>query len=571
MLKRLLKRLTPSGRDTDPDPLATAHRLARQGDVAGAWAACQAVRVRQGESADLLALEGGLFGIKGRYEDARRLLNAALALDSRHTGAHGDLANIALAEGRFDAAVQHNEIVLEHSPTDLAALSNRGRIERARGNWPQAEHFLLRALTVDPLHVPTLETLFSVYDEAEQYAQAIALADRLLENSPESGRWLHMRGFLLYKRLFDPIAADAYFDRAERAGIASAAFWVDRGICARDLGDGTRAETALARARALEPDNPLPVFHTGLLRLYQQRYAEGWDAYEIRLEDPQWLDTPLPAPRWQGEPLDGRPLLVMAEQGLGDEIMFASCLPDLPANVPLHAECIEKLLPIFRASFPHIHWVAKGDLPAVAAQCPAPLAIPMGSLPRLYRRDSASFPRRAYLNAPAAARAEARDKLAKLDGLKVGISWRGGTEITRKRLRSLSLPEVGRLAAVPGIAWINLQYGDCAEELFFLNETCGMTIHHWPGFLDPYECTAALVSELDLVISVDTTIVHLAGALGQQVWALIPHVPEWRYGFDAVDMPWYPHVDILRQTAAGRWDEPIATALARLRTYERRR
>lgn len=575
MLKRLLGSLPliflrrHAEREKNNNYLEKAHRLANVGDHAGAWAACQAARSLGGESADLLALEGGLLGMRGEYEEARRLLERVLIFSPEHAQANADLGNIALAQGRLEEAARQMDVALRQMPDNISVLCNRAQVERARENWQEAERILQRAIKLDPENRTAVEKLFSVYDESERYTDALALADRMLQTDPGSAHWLHMRGFLMYKRLFESRNADALFDLAEQAGQTSAAFWVDRGICARDLGEAERAGKYLALAHELEPENPLPIFHNGLLRLYEQRYAEGWDAYEVRLDDQHWLGAPLPAPRWDGENLNGRPLLVMAEQGLGDEIMFSSCLDDLPDSSPIYADCAEKLLSIFRASFPQITWLAKGGLPAIASKYADCMAIPMGSLPQLYRRSIEQFPRKTYLTAPVDASELAKQRLGDLSGLKVGISWRGGTEITRKRLRSLPLAVVGRLAGVGGIEWVNLQYGDCSEELAGLREQYGLFIHHWPELLEPYEMTAALVQQLDLVISVDTTVVHLAGALGQRVWALVPHVPEWRYGFSTREMPWYARVEIMRQPVAGNWDAPMDEVIARLEKYSR--
>lgn len=570
MLKRFLSNLPKlfCGKGMEINSINMAREFLLKGNLEGAWTICQAMRAKHGESADLLALEGGILGIKGDLVEARTLLEKALWLDPEHIQANADLGNIAIAEGRSDDAIRLIDRALTLDPANPIILTNRGQIELVKKRWIEAEQYFVSALKAAPEYLLAIEALFLIYDESEQYQKAFELLDRLLALTPESGHWLRLRGFFLYKRMFQPTQADAAFDAAERAGESSAAFWVDRGICARDLGDGERAVAYFNKAHALEPDNPLPTFHTGLVHLYQQRYAEGWDAYEMRLHDEHWLGTQLPAPRWQGENLKDGILLVMVEQGLGDEIMFASCFEDLPRDMTIYADCAEKLLMIFTYSFPYIRFVPKGSLPAVAVENNDARAIPIGSLPQRYRRSFGSFPRQAYLKVPTTLQEIVREKLTPLSGMKVGISWRSGTEITRTRLRTLPLSALGKLAVLPGIAWVNLQYGSCEEDLHRLRDQYGLNVHHFPELLNPYEMTAALVQQLDLVISVGTAVAHLAGALGQRVWILVPRVPEWRYGYATREMPWYPRAEILRQEVAGCWDEPLAEVVYRLRQEE---
>jgi hypothetical protein len=240
--------------------------------------------------------------------------------------------------------------------------------------------------------------------------------------------------------------------------------------------------------------------------------------------------------------------------------MFASCIPDVLAlGARCLIECHPKLAPIFRRSFPQaaIHAGTQLDGLAWLRNHPEVAAyVRLGSLPERFRRASADFPEhRGYLVADPAKVKAWRARLAALGpGRKVGISWRGGTEKTRRRLRSPAPEAFAGLMQTPGVHWVSLQYDATAEELPALAAATGATVHHWPEAIDEYDETAALLWALDLTVSVCTAVVHLGGALGRPVWVMAPYSPEWRYGLYWERMPWYPSVRVLRQASPGAWD-----------------
>jgi hypothetical protein len=171
------------------------------------------------------------------------------------------------------------------------------------------------------------------------------------------------------------------------------------------------------------------------------------------------------------------------------------------------------------------------------------------------RRDLASFPRHTgYLKPDEARVRKWKERLAQLPGhTKIAISWRGGRRISRRMMRSIPLEEWGPILRVPGIDFVSVQYSDCRDELARARSLHEVDIWHWQEAIDDYDETAALVAAVDLVISVQTAAVHLAGALGQTVWALIAATPEWRYLASGEAMPWYPSVRLIRQAEMDDW------------------
>jgi hypothetical protein len=261
---------------------------------------------------------------------------------------------------------------------------------------------------------------------------------------------------------------------------------------------------------------------------------------------------------------------VYGEQGLGDEIMFASCVPDAIRDVG-HCviECAPKLEPLFRRSFPAatVYAATDGTVPGPVRERGIDCEVPAGSLPLYYRSTVQAFPAHTgYLKADPERIERWRARLESLGGagFNIGISWRGGSHKTRRPLRSVALDRWGPILQVPGTNLVSLQYDAVPDELAELDRQ-GITLTHWPDAISDYEETAALVSAVDLVISVCTAVIHLGGALGRPVWVMAPYSPEWRYGFSGTAMPWYPAVRVYRQPQFGAWDPVIADVAVALR------
>jgi hypothetical protein len=264
------------------------------------------------------------------------------------------------------------------------------------------------------------------------------------------------------------------------------------------------------------------------------------------------------APLWRGEPIAGRSLYVWAEQGLGDHVMFAGMFPDL---VAAGARCTFEVHPrlerLFARSFPGAEVV--GKRPRKASPRQPDYQVPMSGLGEFLRGSVAAFPAHAgYLAANASRRLHWRTRLTALGpGFRVGISWRGGTDRTDRRLRSIPLEQWRPILRVPGARFVSLQYGDCRQEVEAMRAE-GLPIVHWQDPVDDLDDCAALLCELDLVVSVTTTVIHLAGALARPVWVLVPARPGWRYLLEGERLPWYPSARLWRQPTLHDWEPLIA-------------
>jgi hypothetical protein len=321
----------------------------------------------------------------------------------------------------------------------------------------------------------------------------------------------------------------------------------------------------------LDEHNPTARFHHAIALLLRRDFTHGWPEYEARLASEERPKQACPYPRWSGEDLAGKTILVHCEQGIGDQIMFASCLPDLIARAGhVVLECSGKLADLFARSFPQVTVRAESEQgyssPRHAAAIPHFVA-PIGSLPLHFRQDEQAFKGgAAYLCADARRTQEYRRRIEALGpGRAIGISWKGGTIESRRALRSIDPKAFFPALNLPGLHWISLQYDVATAEVDRLGRDCGLDLHHWQDAIDDYDATAALVNALDLVVSVCTSVVHLGGALGRPVWVAAPRSPEWRYGIEGETMPWYGSVRILRQRVPGDWAEVIERIVNELR------
>ena len=447
----------------------------------------------------------------------------------------------AFNAGRFGEAQRSAEQAIAADPASVAGHLLFAGASGALGKDKESELHSRRALELDPKNADALLNLGASLKGQDRLDEALVAYERALQLRPDSADLFMARGKL---------SLEGY------ARIDEALGWFSKALRVRP-GD-VRAE--LDEASAL---------------LLCGRFAEGWERYEARKRYFAFaeLHARVHLPAWDGGRLEGRSIALYGEQGLGDEIMFASCIGDvLRMTRDCHILVNQRLTGLFARSFPVANVVSwtSGDGNATDAKLPrADLACAFGSLPRYLRRSAGDFPdHRGYLVADPVRVARWRDRLEALEsGACIGISWRGGFPWTGAARRSLDLARLEPLLRVPGIAWVSMQYTDCQAEIERFAEATGIRIHHWQDAIDDLEEHAALACALDHRVSVCTAFAHLCGALGKPVSILAPYVPEWRYGMEHTRMIWYPSVRLYRQPKLGSWIEPVQQLVADLREF----
>jgi Tfp pilus assembly protein PilF len=465
---------------------------------------------------------------RGDFAAARGHLSAAHAADPDDC----DVAYyLALAEARSGGLERAQELLeaLRLQRDDADVNNTLGNVHRLRGHMDKAAASYRRALEADGRHLAALANLGLALRDQGVPQQALPVLERALALAPDY--------------------VEALFNKA---------------LALVDLGDSGSAGELIGQVLKLDPDFAQAHLQRGFMLLKRGDFAAGWREYAWRVRIPDldhWQDYDYPL--WQGEVLTGRRVLVQAEQGLGDQIMFASCLPDVLARAAHTViECDPRLAGLFARSFPgakvYRHRVkGKPDwlcepAPDFRARC--------GDLPRVLRNHDADFPRHSgYLVADPARAAGWRARLAALGpGIKVGISWRGGTPGTGQAARSLALDALLPILSLPQAHFVSLQYGAVSEEIADMRTRHGVVLNEWPQAIADMDEMAALISSLDLVVTVCTTAAHLCGALGKTAWVMVPAVAEWRYLESGSRIPWYPALRLIRQPRLTAWGEVIA-------------
>lgn len=503
---------------------------------------------------------GRTLGRAGRLGEAHRALEVARELDPSSIDVISDLGNVAALSGRLDDAERHYRAALERAPGNPGVLANLGHLLRVRRDSAGATAAFSEALA----HDPACEAALKGYAGLASTAGGLERLAGVLERVPECAAAHCAHAAVLLRVTRQAARALEQFDVARRLGLDDADLHGGRGLALVALG---RTEEALCEfdvALAHDPGNEAWRWHRALALLALGRFAEGWIDYEIRLRSEDRPQRDFTLPRWDGGDLSTKTIVVHAEQGLGDEIMFASCLPEVIARARgCVVDCDPKLGELYRRSFPgaRIHSGTQFDDDAwLATLGPADCQIPVGSLPLHLRRTREEFPDlERYLVADPIRVRRWRERLdASGARTTIGLSWQGGTRDTGRERRSVGLEQLRPLLDRPDTLWVSLQYDARAEDVQGFARASGLRFVHWPEAISNYEETAALLCALALTVSVCTALVHLAGALGRPAWVLTPLAPEWHYGTSGKRMAWYRSVRLFRQRPGESWEPAIA-------------
>ncbi|MGB7546598.1 MAG: tetratricopeptide repeat protein [Terracidiphilus sp.] len=503
----------------------------------------------------------------GRVKDAETRYRRALVLRPDFAAAWINLGCLLREQGREVYAEAALLRAVELRPDTIAGWINLALMERERRRPAEAEAHLRKAFAIDPENVETLVAWCQFRASENDLTGAWEWLRWALERDPAHAEAVNMRGILLHTedRFAEAIEA---FDRAEELGSRSAAS--NRGNSLMDLGRMEEALCAHETAAARDPENPGTAYNLALARLRLGDWERGWAEYEARWRFRSVHRTPMVfrQPRWRGEALHGQRILLYAEQGLGDAIQFSRYASLVAARggvaiVQVH-EPVERLmasLAVVRAGQAEVAQLGVKP-PDFDMECP------LMSLPAVFATTMETVPwTGAYLGADPAMTAQKRKQFPGVhNGLRVGLAWAGNPRYKADHRRSTRLETLLPLLRTPGIDWISLQKGEAAEQLAGLPGDVVI----WDGSSQDSDLaeTAALMATLDLVITTDTCIAHLAGAMGKPVWILLPHLADWRWMQQSETTPWYPTAWLFRQSVPGDWTgvlERVIGALESLR------
>lgn len=500
--------------------------LGRHEDAADAFE--KALRLQPNDAAAWNNFGNALASLS-RHEDAARAFRRALALRPRHAGAHNNLGMALNALGDAPGAIAHFRAAIDAEPDYAAAHFNLGNLLDARGHPEEALPALQKTVHSQPRFAPGHFGLGHALAKLNRHEEAVQCYERAVGLDPKY-----------------------------------AVAWLCLGNSHLALAAHAAAVRAFDQALRLDPAMPAAHLNRGLALLATGDYERGLPEYEWRLKTPGSESAP-PLPRWTGEPLAGRTLLVRAEQGFGDTLQFVRFAAFAAKRVgKLLLEVQPALVPLVApaAHAARIELRSRADEPYAGADafCPLlslPLALGVTSLDAIPARTP-------YLVVPADYRRKWRGSLGGQAKRKIGIAWSG--RLQPGETRSAPVQALAPLFALEGIDWIVLQpFLTEDERAVLLAHPQAKSIHRFEGRLENFADTGAIVDRLDAVVSVDTSVAHLAGALGKPLWVMLPFAADWRWGVDEKRSEWYPKAKLVRQRAPGDWNGVVAEVAAALR------
>jgi tetratricopeptide (TPR) repeat protein len=547
---------------------------------------------------------GNALQAEGRFLDASVAYWKAVQIKPGCAEAFCNLGNALRSQGLFTEAVECYHEALRLAPGSPEAAVNLAAAHLSRHEYAEAEQWARRALEWRPHLVEALSNLSLALLNQQQYAEAEAAARDALDRAgspacpPPAHLFANLGSVLLHQKRFAE-AETAYrralqgnpesFEAANNLGVAmrgldrledSAALlldvlrrnpryteaWTNLGTVRQAQNRHEEALACFDQGLQQNPAHAKSHFCRSLSLLAQGRFREGFAEYEWRWKVPGVAPHGHKKPSWDGSPLEGRRILLFAEQGLGDTIQFARFVPLVAARGgTVIVECQRGAVPLI-LSIPGVSQVvaAGSTLPEFDVQAP------LMSLPGILELSLETLPHTTpYLTPHAAWIDSVRRNLGPASSLRVGIAWSGNPQHPSDRLRSVPLSRLAPLRAVRGVEWYSLHVGEAAQATVrqsggWVRETLSET-----GGLPEL---AALLWCLDLVVTVDSMPAHLAGALHRPVWMLLSWAPDWRWQPEAASSPWYPSMRLFRPAAPGDWEsvlEQVAGALAANSIQER--
>ncbi|HZB93642.1 MAG TPA: tetratricopeptide repeat protein [Stellaceae bacterium] len=511
--------------------------------------------------AEALGNRAATFYALGRHAEAVVCWRRAAALRPDDAGIIANLAAALAEAGDFAAALAQYEALLALMPEDPAAQYGRAAALRDLGRFEEALAGFDAALRLRPDYAEALNERGNALYSLRRFESALASYDAALALRPDLADAHNNRANAL-RALGRSEAALASYDAALARTPLDARVLSNRGLLLHGMGRFDEALASYARAQAIDPGLASAHWNEALSRLLLGDFARGWEKYEWRWQTPDFAPErrQFSRPLWLGrEALAGRTILLHAEQGLGDTLQFCRYAPHLAAaGATILLGAPPPLVPLLH-SLAGLAWLgARGDaLPAFDFHCP------LLSLPRACGTGLETIPAPIpYLHAAPERIAAIAPLLPPPAPLRIGLVWSGRAAHPNDRNRSLALERLDPLLALPGIAYVSLQRELRPADAAALARRPAITPlgEHLGDFAD----TAAAVAALDLVVTVDTSVAHLAGAMGKRVWILLPYVPDWRWLLQREDSPWYPSARLFRQAAPGDWDAVIARVAAAL-------
>ena len=578
------------------DDFVRAQKLQREGKLLEAETLLKRILRTVPDSAVVLRCMGMVMFQQGRADEAETFMRRAIAIKDDYAEALNDLgcilaqtkrggealtvfaealelqgdyaevwfnmAGVQSQQNDFDGAIASYLRAVEFQPNRPAFQNTLGcayaRIEKN----DQAVECFRKAIQLDPKILDAYRNLGKMLEKQRKLPEAVSVYQRMIELTPKDPR-AHSRLGCALNSLGKYDQAMAKFRQSVAIDPKFAQAHNNIGVVLTNIGKYAEALPHYAKAMELDPKLSNAQLNWGLAMLREGKLEKGWDNFEWRSETPAGKkikkNRQFDQPRWDGGPLDGKRIFIYWEQGFGDTIHFCRYLPLVAQRGgQVIFECQQSLVGLMKGLDGGAEIIdPQADEPIFDVHCP------LLSLPRAFGTTSETIPvDLPYIFPRSADVADWRQRLGVREGLRVGIVWAGTPNTPTDRRRSLPASMFAPLMEIQGTNFYSLQIAERTEELSELD--ADKIVDLASGIID-FSDTAAAISQLDLVIAVDTAVVHLAGAMGKEVWTLLPFLADWRWQIDRTDSPWYSTMRLFRQEAPEKWDGVLASVGEALR------
>ncbi|MCP4576824.1 MAG: tetratricopeptide repeat protein [Deltaproteobacteria bacterium] len=520
----------------------------------------------QPENADLAYNLGNAFKAQGSYEAAVSNYRKAIFFKADFLDAHYNLGNVYQEQGDYGRARACFESSLKIQPDFVKAHHNLGVLLKRMGDVRGAERHFRAVIKLQPGFAEAHNNLGNILLSDGRLHEAVNCFKRAVgirQDYPQA----HYNLGVAFNRMADFETAKAAFETAVRQDPGFVEAHHNLGVALQNLGEAQEAICAFNKVLTLKPDFVEALWNRSLARLLSGDLPGGFKDYEARfhkLDHSRIYPGAFSTPRWEGEPFQGKRLLVHYEQEFGDTLQFVRYLP----KVKSHGGTV--ILEVQGELHELMKRVGGVDLLIDGKKTPGPQVpcdyhVPLLSLPGIFQTRIEDIPRKIPYVFPDPQKSEYwKKQLSDEKGLKVGIVWAGNLSDEKGRHRSCSLEYFVPLGSLASIRFYGLQKGDAAGEIDTAYPSFRAT--NLSERLTDFSETCAVIDNLDLIISVDTAVAHLAGAMGKATFVLLSKPCDWRWLLDRDDSPWYPSIKLFRQPRQGDWDSVFARVHSEIKT-----
>ena len=495
---------------------------------------------------------GTVYQVQGKLDDAEACYRRAIALKLDYADPHYNLGNVLKEKGKISDAVNCFRLAIIIRQDYFEAYNNLGKALKEQGKLTESLAIYKKAIEIKPDNAIAYVNSGAIFQEQGDLEKAVTSFNHAIELDPNNAEGHSNLGVaILHQGKHEEAAAHCAHSIELKPDYTNA--YYNQGVILQSQGKMVesidsynkviKSKDAFTKAQAY--------LNRSIVFLLAGNFEQGWKEYEWRLRTKDYESRVFSQPRWDGTPLDGRSILVHAEQGYGDTIQFVRYLPLIREKSGyVIFECQKDLCRLLR-NCAGIDEIIEKD-PACGTSHQSDAQIPLLSLPGVFGTTLATIPSDVpYITIDREVVDQWQSRLKQDDNFKVGILWAGNPDHKNDRNRSCSLADFAPLADIPEVTFYSLQKELASVET--LDPPEGMKLVDMKDELNDFADTAGLISNLDLVISVDTSVVHLAGAIGRPVWSLLPFAPDFRWLLERDDSPWYPSMRLFRQSQPGDW------------------